>query len=70
MKTLLEEEKYVNKEYENEIENLIIDEWHFLDAKKGMKGTGMAVLNPTYGALEAINEIKSTKAMVALNISE
>jgi 23S rRNA (adenine2030-N6)-methyltransferase len=40
-------------------EDFIIDEWHFPNAQKGMKGTGMVILNPPYGCTEMMNEIKA-----------
>lgn len=39
-------------------EDFIIDEWHFPDAPKGMKGTGMVILNPPFGNINNMNEIK------------
>ncbi len=39
-------------------ENFTIDEWHFGDVKKGMKGTGMVILNPPYGTSEAMFKMK------------
>ena len=40
-------------------ENFIIDEWHFPKAPKGMKGTGIIILNPPYGCAEVMSEIKA-----------
>lgn len=40
-------------------EDFIIDEWHFGKVDKGMKGTGMIVLNPPYGCAEQLKTIKS-----------
>jgi 23S rRNA (adenine2030-N6)-methyltransferase len=40
------------------VEDFIIDEWHFGDVDRGMKGTGMVILNPPYGCTDNINKIK------------
>ena len=40
-------------------EDFVIDEWHFKNVERGMKGTGMAILNPPYGCAEILNEIKT-----------
>jgi len=39
-------------------EDFIIDEWHFGAVDRGMKGTGMVILNPPYGCSEMMNESK------------
>ncbi len=39
-------------------EDFIIDEWHFPKAPKGMKGTGMVILNPPYGCAGQMKTIK------------
>lgn len=41
-----------------EAENFVIDEWHFDNVKRGMKGTGMVILNPPYGCGESMQAIK------------
>ncbi len=40
-------------------ENFTIDEWHFGEVEKGMKGTGMIIINPPYGISNLMSEIKS-----------
>ena len=40
-------------------ENFTIDEWHFPNAEKGMKGTGMIILNPPYGCSKRMATAKS-----------
>ena len=40
-------------------ENFTIDEWHFPDAEKGMKGTGMIILNPPYGCADKMAKAKA-----------
>lgn len=40
-------------------EDFIIDEWHFGDVERGMKGTGMVVINPPYGCADSMREIKA-----------
>lgn len=39
-------------------ENFTIDEWHFKNTKRGMIGTGMVIINPPYGSVEMMKEIK------------
>ena len=40
-------------------EKFIIDEWHFgKHVTKGMKGTGMAIINPPYNAAETLQKLK------------
>jgi 23S rRNA (adenine2030-N6)-methyltransferase len=40
-------------------EDFIIDKWHFGAVEKGMKGTGMTVINPPYGTADIMRKIKS-----------
>lgn len=37
-------------------EDFVIDEWRFPDIQKGMKGTGITVLNPPYGCADVMRE--------------
>lgn len=39
-------------------EDFIIDEWHFGNVERGMSGTGMVILNPPYGCVTTMQEIK------------
>ncbi len=39
-------------------EDFIIDEWHFPDTQKGMKGTGIVILNPPFGSTKTMKEIQ------------
>lgn len=41
-------------------EDFIIDEWNFGAVERGMKGTGIAVINPPYGCAAQINATKSS----------
>lgn len=41
-------------------EDFMIDEWHFGDVEKGMKGSGMIILNPPYGCDEIMRPIKAS----------
>jgi len=41
-------------------EKLTIDEWHFGEVERGMKGTGMAILNPPYGSADTMKIIKES----------
>lgn len=40
-------------------ENISIDELHFGDVERRMKGTGMVIINPPYGSTEAMRDIKT-----------
>lgn len=40
-------------------EDFVIDEWHYPNAAKGMKGTGMAIINPPFGSIETMHEIRN-----------
>ncbi len=39
-------------------EDFTIDEWHFGEVERGMKGTGMVIINPPYGSIDTMAKIK------------
>ncbi|NCQ87906.1 MAG: 23S rRNA (adenine(2030)-N(6))-methyltransferase RlmJ [Alphaproteobacteria bacterium] len=39
-------------------EDFVIDEWHFGDVERGMKGTGIAIINPPFQAPESMAYVK------------
>lgn len=40
-------------------EDFYIDEWHFGNVEKGMKGTGIVILNPPYGTVRLMSQTKN-----------